>query len=1451
VSSHNCGLQLMNYPQPFTLTFWKITATLSKLLLGLAVAAWLIFGLAWVALHWVIVPRIGELRPRLEIQASQALGVPVRIGGIAAQSVGIIPSFELKDVALLDAAGHEALKLPRILASVSPGSLLQFSVEQILIESAELHIRRDAQGKITIAGLDFSKDNKNKGGADWFFSQPEFVIHNGVVNWVDEMPNGASGAPPPLTLSHVDFVSRNPLNKHELRLDATPPAIWGSRFSLRGLFTQSLLSTDKGKFKDWTGQLFTDFSKIDVSEISRYVKLNGQSGRGVGVLKAWTSFDKGEWVSTTADVSLSQVDATLGKGLEPLALQAMSGRLVGRKLKLGFEASTQNLQFKTPAGLVWPGGNMMYSQTNPKQPAHDASNTIDSAASLDATQTLHDFKADKLDLAVISLIANKFPLGADARELLVSLAPKGVVQTITAHWRGSLDAPQELTAKGLVNGLQIAAKHNLDKVGVGIDSRESIGRPGFRGASIDFDLSQVGGKAKITIDKGSVELPGMFDEAVISLEQLSTDVVWRITSPNALLIAKDNNKTNANTKTNTYTNTNTNINTEPSIEVAVNNLSLKNADARGTAQLIWKTSDPAIAMNRSRFPGVLDLNAKLVQADLSKVWRYLPSGLPKKARDYVQDLLVGGSASEINFKVKGEVLDIPTAKPAQGDFRIDAKFNNARVAYVPKRLQDTIDLPWPELGKVAGEMVLDRTSLNVKINSAEVTGLSGLAVAQANVEIPDLKATVVNVNVQGKSAMVDMLSFVNKSPLHGMTNQSLSKATVTGMGDFKVDLVLPISDLTKARINGDIGFLGNDVQMTPQTPLLGQAKGSLRFNEKGFLIKDAQALMFGDAVRFDGGNLNATDPALSPTGKGVVIRGQGVASALGLQRASELSFLPQLAKNATGSTAYTAQLRFVQDQTEVSVQTNLQGLALTLPAPFNKPAQSVWPLKFENTLVESSLIPEKDGKVRLKDNLRLSIEKIADFKLTRDISGNVPKVIRGTMSAGLDAGEGTPEPSNSIAANINVEHLDADEWSKFFTTLQHSSVGTAAKPGVQAASNQHVFDDLIPSTMAIRAKELIVEGRKFENIVIGGSREGSTWRANMEAKQLSGYVEYRQPTAAVSTGRIYARLARLVIGEAQVKDVEKLLDEQPVSIPAIDLIVEDFDLRGRKFGRVEIDAVNRLSNTSGSTDGTRVWRLNRLNVTMPEAKLTANGFWAYREGLRANVANKSDAGGLANTLERRTTGLDFKLEISDTGQLLERFGFKGVVRGGKGKLDGQVSWRGSPLAMNFPTLAGQFNINVENGQFLKVAPGAAKLLSVLSMQSIAKRLTFDFRDVFSEGFAFDFLRGDVVIDNGLATTNNMQMSGVNAVILMDGQSDIAAGTQNIRVVYAPEVNAGVASLLVASVINPAIGLGTFLAQLFLRQPLIEAATKEFKVSGTWAEPVVDEVKRSTKVDIKK
>ena len=85
------------------------------------------------------------------------------------------------------------------------------------------------------------------------------------------------------------------------------------------------------------------------------------------------------------------------------------------------------------------------------------------------------------------------------------------------------------------------------------------------------------------------------------------------------------------------------------------------------------------------------------------------------------------------------------------------------------------------------------------------------------------------------------------------------------------------------------------------------------------------------------------------------------------------------------------------------------------------------------------------------------------------------------------------------------------------------------------------------------------------------------------------------------------------------------------------------------------------------------------------------------------------------------------------------------------------------------------------------------------------------------------------------------MKGPSAAVLMDGEADIDHETQRLRVLVVPEIDAGTAAL-VATAINPAIGIGTFIAQLVLKRPLIKAATREFHVGGSWADPQVTQVK---------
>jgi uncharacterized protein (TIGR02099 family) len=1345
-------------PAPSSLL--KTLSTVARWSLALTVTAWFLFGATWAALHWIIVPRIDELRPWLEQRASSEMGVPVHIGTITANSGGMIPSFELSDVQLLDAQGRAALRLPRVLVALSPASLWRLGFEQLYIDRPELDIRRDRSGKIFVAGLDFSKGGEaDLGTADWFFSQTEFVIRGGTVQWSDELRDA-----PPLALAAVDIVLRNRGRRHDMRIDATPPALWGQRFSVRGKFEQPLLSLHKGQWRDWKGQLYAELGRVDLSELKRYAPLGVDLHQGNGALTAWVDVVRGQLLGAVADVALGEVSVTLGKDLQALDLRSVRGRLGGKVLASGFEFSTQALQFDTRDGLHWPGGNVSVSYLG-------AEGHVGGRG---------DLKADRLDLGALSQIANRLPFDPGVRAQLQAHAPKGLVESLQVNWQGSLESWRQYQVKGLVSQLELDL---------------TASSPGVRGARVEFDFNQTSGRASLGITNGSLAVPGVFDEPLIPVAQLSTEARWDVNGEH--------------------------------IAVQLSNLKFSNADAQGEAQIKWETSDPAKSAGRSRFPGVLDLQATLSRGDGTRVYRYLPSLIHRPVRDYVRDAIQAGSVSSAKFRVRGDLHDMPFSDPKLGEFRISADVQNVSYAFVPRRLQPKDALPWPALMQLGGELVFDRAALQVKAGRARMGANASLQVSKVEAVIPDLKHAVVAVNAEVRGPLNEALGIVNGSPLGEMTGRALGRAVASGSADYRFKLSLPIASIEKSLVQGSVTLAGNEVQISPDSPRMTRARSVVNFSDHDFSIVGAQATMLGGEVRMEGGSVSAS--AARGNGLAVQIRANGTVSAEGLRQARELGFVARLAQHASGSTGYTAVLGIRRNEPELLVTSNLQGLGSSLPAPFGKSAESVLPLRLETALLRESMLPGSSGALRLRDQLTLDIGRLASLAYVRDLSGAEPRVLRGSMGIGLTAQEAVSMPEEGVAANINLSAADLDAWSTVLTQ--------AAGTSLTDNTSNSVSSGYMPSNVALRARELALGGRRFSNVVVGASREGSLWRANLDASELNGYLEYRAPSAA-GAGRVYARLARLTIAAKAASEVEALLNEQPASIPALDIAVEDFELRGKHLGRVEIEAVNRGSSALARDAGTREWRLNKLNISTPDAVLTASGNWASvnaQPGPDASLAAR-------NALARRRTVLNFKLDIADGGALLNRFGMKDVVRRGRGKMDGQIAWLGSPFSLDYGSMSGAFYVNVESGQFLKADPGIAKLLGVLSLQSLPRRLTLDFRDVFSEGFAFDFLRGDLVIEQGIAKTNNLQMQGVNAAVLMDGKADFARETQDIKVVVVPEINAGTASLI-ASVINPAIGIGTFLAQLFLRRPLIEAATQEFHIDGSWSDPKITKIDR--------
>jgi len=1358
-------------------------AFLATWLLRLVGAGWLLFGMFWAVLHFVIVPRIDTLRPWLQEQATLRLGVEVRMGNIEAVSNGLIPSLALHDVQLVDKQGRVALSLPTVQAAISPRSLAAGNLEQLYVEGAALDIRRAADRSIWIAGLQLSQlDDAPDAASDWFFSQREIAIRHGQLRWTDETRGAA-----PLELSDVDLVLRNRRFSHSFRLDASPPSAWGDRFTVQGLFSHPVLIRHVGEVNSWSGQMYALFSDVDWAQLRNYVDLGTSVSQGRGSVRAWADVLRGEFTGGTADVLVKDVRLGQAEQIASMVVTTASGRLAARSIDGGMEYTSDGLQFVTSDGVRWPGGNARLSMWDAQ---------TGKGAKIDSSPERGELVAERLDVGALSQIAQRFPLDAKLRAWLEAYQPVGNVQGFQASWKGALSAPATFAVKGRIRQAGIAA--------------QAEGTPGFRGLDLELDLSERGGRAHLAMDKGTLDWGRHLSEPLVPVKELSADLQWKKASTGWA--------------------------------VSASKVRIANADLQGDLDGQW-----TLPLSGNG-PGTVDIQGHFERLDLARVQRYLPLSLSKDLRDYVREAVRAGTASDIKLKFKGDLREFPFAQARQGEFRVSANVSNATFAYVPASQMPRGKPPWPAFTQLNGELVIDQSALYLN----GMRGLWGtVPMVRGDAVINNLYGTsTVSVSAQGRGPLADALIVTNTSPLAEMTGQALAKASVNGLAEYRVKLDFPLADTNHMAVNGSVSLQGNDVQLLPTMPRVLRARGPINFTEFGYNVSGVTGRLFGGDVRIDGslGNLGTAPETISTASaknadagtnlkaSPATLRLDGRVAAEGLRDATELGGLSNLAHYATGSTNYLASITMRMGVPDITVSSNLQGMALALPLPLAKSAETSLPLRLQ---VSAPLEASSATMAKNQDQWQVSLGTIANLNLLRDIAGATPRVLRGTMALGAGANDVLPMPTQGISARLNMDALDTDSWSVLFSGVSNS-VGTRKK------INTPQFDlgtDFLPSALQLRAREISWSGHAVHAVNLKATRIGNLWRAQAETTEFSGQLEYRQAglggtaTEISNAGRLYARLSRLTLNSGAAQEVDKLLDEQPSSIPALDIVAEEFELQGRKLGRLEVEAINQVSPNARDTQ--REWLLKRLNVTMPEAVLNASGSWRLQPpapGAASNVPAES-------MRDRRRTQLDFKLEVKDSGDLLARYGMKNVIRKGKGKIEGQVGWLGSPITVDYPSMTGSFNVAIDDGQFLKTEPNIGKLLGVLSLQSLPRRLMLDFRDVFSEGFLFDFVRGDANISQGQARTNNLQMKGPNAVVLMEGSADIAKETQAIKVVVIPELNAAGAAL-VYTAINPVVGIYSLLAQWLLLKPLVQANTHEFFIDGTWAEPRVTKVERS-------
>jgi uncharacterized protein (TIGR02099 family) len=1363
----------------------RIAARLARVAGVLALVAGFAGGLAILALRYYVLPNIDQWRPTIESAASRALHARVAVGRIEADWQGLRPRLLLWDVSLRDEQGSPVLALPQVDAVVGWLTLLTARphLHSLLIDSPDVEVRRLADGRLRVAGMVIDPRGEESGGSaflDWLLAQRRIAVRDAHLRFIDEV------AAPPVEAAEG------------------PPAPLELEFADVNLVLERGITEHR-----FALQLRPP------GRLSGPVDLRGEFTTPWTTPSARVSDWTGRLFAQVQDLDLPQIDGILHLAPADVRIAHATGAMRAwtdfsllhadrvlvdfalRDVDTTLRPDLQPLQLAAVRGRFthssWTdsageGREFSLQGLSFEGPGIDALAPTDLSLRLTQPRDAQGgplapatrLQASRLVLSDLSRMAMHVPLPPEWIRLVERTAAHGLIENLVASWEGSAAKPARPALKASFRALGAS----LDRA---LFAAASPGDEGllasFENLSGQVDLQGERGTLRLEPGSAHLTLPGLLEDPEIVLDRVAARLAWDHAAGGAL-------------------------------QVRVESASIANADFDIEGSGAWRAAGVR--------PPDVEANARIARARLPSLHRYLPSGAEPALRRWLTGALLEGEVTDGSLRLHGDPRRLPFADEADGNLEVDLHVASGKLDFAPPRT----DAPpragggviaWPALTGIDAQVRLRRNQLRIDGRHALAYGYN---LADIGVQIDAINRPEAHLLLDGTGSgpLGQMLRYLGDSPLNVRTGGWMAMARGGGATRLHLRLDIPLAHSIETTADGSVQFQGNEFVMRPDIAPFTALTGKLEFTHRGVRFPALRATYLGGEASIDGDT--------RPDGT-VVVHAQGSATPQGARHQIGLAPVRRLLDHARGVARYRAALSIRRASTDIVVDSDLAGMAIDLPEPLRKAAAESRTLHYEDIAIP--------GSQPLRDRVQLTLgsDVLLDLQRSEAADGTVgPGAMRidhGVLSIGAPVGA----PESGMLLSFDQPRLDLDRWIRVLEAAPLDSDEAAPEPrpaaaGAVAAAVAGSAGSAAPGSIAsqlaaldfvaIRTPELTIDGKSITSVILGATRlPDNSWQANVDADQASGSVLWSSVHGGA--GRVTAKLARLGIPERQKTQGPAPPGDLPTDLPELDIQAEQFELGSIKLGRLEVQAQNQPS-AHGET-----WQLQRLAISNPDGHLAGSGQW------------QRDASGA------RSMALKFTLGITNGGGLLGRFGFAGLLRNTPGKLEGDVSWNGTPFALDFPSLSGRLHLQTEKGQFLKKDAGAGRLLGVLSLQSIAHRVTGDFRDVFAEGFAFDSITADATIASGHLATKNFIMQGVNAKVRIEGTVDLEKETQDLRVVVLPNVNVGGAAL-VTVFINPAVGLTALLADLILRHPIEAGLTHDYEVTGSWADPQVQAAPRN-------
>ncbi len=762
------------------------------------------------------------------------------------------------------------------------------------------------------------------------------------------------------------------------------------------------------------------------------------------------------------------------------------------------------------------------------------------------------------------------------------------------------------------------------------------------------------------------------------------------------------------------------------------------------------------------------------RADVGSAFSYIPRKLPAGTRNWLRSATGGGVLRD------GRLLWHSRARPVYGllsrRFELAASVQDATVAYDPE---------WPEARDFHGRLTITPGGVVVQGDAT----VFGARLKSADVRVPP-SGDLVRVRFAAEHDADQLLAFLRAMPerrrLDFLDDEWSATGNVAVTASLAIPLRQPVPDSLpiEQAIDIELDLKGTDVDLANLGLAFDDMVGQVSLRLPDVARADGLAgTLFGKPVTM----VIASETEADGGDHAIRFDARGAASARDAAALLDVEPPSVVAGDFAFDATFTA-FPEADRAPELTVRSNLVGVALDLPAPLGKPAETARELHLTAQLLDGyravNLRYANDAAARQSAGEATSAATADGDDLA--LSGWLHVVDDGLQRGAL--GIGAPAPIADATADRVI-------LQGSLGAVPFAAEAIAALPDWEARE--------------LRLERLDLGQFALDDVVVSGQTIGSESTFTLRSHEAEGTF------ARTGDAPWQVNLASLRLPAGEEED-----ETDPLTVAVMDDL-PDAD--------VNIQGVHVGEDDYGS------WR---FNLRRDAEGVSLVDLAAEVRGLEVEVTQP-----LHWSRARNTTEFVGVVRAGNVAEVLPQWDFAPSVESESFAMQGRLSWPGSPLMFNLAHLSGNASLDLDNGRFVDVdtGSGATRIMSLVNFWTIAKRLNLDFSDVFGEGIGFDEVRVQLALDDGLARFEEpASIAGTGSSFRINGTVDLDTGAlDNEMIVTLPLHQSLPWYAAFIALANPAGAVGVLVGGQLLREPLSRLTSGKYRIGGTYDEPEVD------------